>query len=176
MKKKWDISHAELRKLLHYNPDTGIWTWLSPPTGRHVVGKRADFHYDRGYARLRLVKVEKSYLQCLSHRLAWFYMTGVWPPDEVDHKNNEPSDNRWNNLRLATRTQNVANATRPSHNTSGLKGVSRIKKHPRRWRACITQNKKQTSLGWFDCPAAAYFAYVIAADKTHGAFSSESVR
>jgi hypothetical protein len=60
----------------------------------------------------------------LGHRLAWLYMVGVWPDDEIDHWNRDPSDNRFTNLRDATHAKNGFNSGKRSNNSSGRKGVS----------------------------------------------------
>jgi hypothetical protein len=59
-----------------------------------------------------------------AHRLAFLYMTGKFPPDEVDHINHEPSDNRFVNLRQVTRLENLRNQSLSKNNKSGFTGVS----------------------------------------------------
>lgn len=68
--------------------------------------------------------------------LAWLYMTGEMPSKLVDHRNQNKIDDRWDNLRLATRSQNVANTGPRANNACGIKGVSWDKKRSR-WRAQI---------------------------------------
>jgi HNH endonuclease/AP2 domain len=149
------ISHEELKRLLRYDPETGVWTRL---TG-YRRGRRADSPDRQGYRRVR--PPGKSYG---AHRLAWFYMTSTWPVNDIDHKNGVRDDNRWENLRAATRSQNIANSKLGVRNKSGLKGVSWWKRTGK-WRALIEVENKPIYLGLFDCPAAAHFAYLIAADK-----------
>jgi hypothetical protein len=100
--------------------------------------------------------------------MAWLIAAGEWPADQVDHINGDKSDNRWCNLRAADNSQNHANIGLLSSNTSGLKGVVRAKK---KWGAQIGVNNQNVWLGNFDCPAAASFAYQIAADKAFGEFA-----
>src|ERR1700726_3642325 len=64
----------------------------------------------------------------LPNQLAWFYMTGRWGRATIDHRDGNPANNRWKNLRVATPSQNNANRRRPRNNTSGFKGV------------CLTRN------------------------------------
>lgn len=59
-----------------------------------------------------------------AHRLAFLYMEGSFPRSDVDHINREPSDNRWANLRRATRSENNRNTRLYRNNTSGMRGVS----------------------------------------------------
>lgn len=94
-----------LRHLLHYDPLTGEWTWINPlPRSRMRPGDRAGRKTDKGYWQIRIASGFY-----YSARLAFLYMTGEWPPDEVDHKNRIKYDDRWENLRPATRSQNAFN-------------------------------------------------------------------
>jgi hypothetical protein len=83
------------------------------------------------------------------HRYAFFAMTGAWPPNDVDHINGIQTDNRWENLRMATRTENGRNQKRHCTNTSGYVGV-RWHKAGRKWIAQIMVNKKNIHLGSFE--------------------------
>jgi len=159
------LSHAELKRLLHYDPETGIWTRLIQTASNAKVGDCAGSRDSLGYWQLSINN--KTYR---SHRLAWFYMTSEWPSHEIDHKNMIRHDNRWENLRAATASQNHANRKLASLNTSGLKGVS-WHKHTRKWRATIKCRQKTRHLGIFDCPAAAHFIYLIEASKKFGEFA-----
>jgi len=90
--------------------------------------------------------------------------------NEIDHINGDKADNRWSNLRAATRYQNIQNRGPHKDNAIGLKGVHFSGKE-QKWIAQIHANGNSKRLGCFDCPAAASFAYQIAADKHHGAFA-----
>jgi hypothetical protein len=105
-----------------------------------------------------------------AHRLAWFWMTGEWPPGEIDHENRDPLDNKWKNLRLATRAQNAANMSgkRPSH---GLKGAYKSKRSGR-WFSQISIDCKSVFLGRFDTAQEAHEAYMTAARKHFAGFAS----
>jgi hypothetical protein len=103
----------------------------------------------------------KSYL---AHSLAWLYVTGQWRR-EIDHKNTRRADNRWRNLRPATRSLNRANSRIAKNNTSGLKGV-------RLYRSGKFQARiGQTHLGYFDTAIEAGTAYITAAKKHFGEFA-----
>lgn len=103
------------------------------------------------------------------HRVIWCYMTGEWP-EQIDHINGNPKDNRWINLRKATNTQNSRNSRKPKNNTSGYKGVSFI---PRlnKYRATIMVNRKSVHLGCFSDPKEAAAAYNDAALDHFGEFA-----
>ncbi len=105
----------------------------------------------------------------LAHRFAWFLVTGSWPT-ELDHKNTLKNDNRWDNLREATRTENCANAKTSKNNELGVKGVH-LRKTSGRYRARVCRNGKSISLGDFNTPEEAHAAYAAAAKKHFGEFA-----
>jgi hypothetical protein len=96
-----------------------------------------------GYLLIKLQR--RSYK---AHRLAWLYVCGVWPEDQLDHINRNRSDNRISNLREVTNKQNLQNAGKYSHNTSGHSGVSWHKQRSK-WVAQIKHNHKVIHLGYF---------------------------
>lgn len=94
-----------LKHLLHYDPLTGIWTWINPlPHSKMRPGDIAGSIDSNGRRKLRIAS---GYFY--SARLAHFYMTGQWPKDQMDHKNRIRDDDRWENLRQATQSQNSYN-------------------------------------------------------------------
>jgi len=104
----------------------------------------------------------------LEHRAAVAWMTGSWPSDEVDHLNLDRSDNRWSNLRVATRNENTRNG--PKRSGWKFKGIT---PHPGgRWKAQIMLDRRQHYLGIFATQEEAHAAYVNAAANLHGKFSS----
>jgi hypothetical protein len=103
-----------------------------------------------------------------SHRLAWFYMTGKWPPQDLDHEDTDKSNNAWDNLRLATDSQNNANKT--PMNRDLPKGVDRLKRK-RGFQARIKVNLKSIHLGTFSSAELAHEAYVQAARKYFGEYA-----
>jgi hypothetical protein len=107
-----------------------------------------------------------------TNRLIWLYMTGKEPDGLIDHKDLDRGNDRWNNLREATHSQNKANGPRYRNNTSGLKGVSLHKSGG--FVARIGINGSVVYLGYYDCPAAAHFSYIIAADKHYHQFMRSS--
>ena len=98
------LTVERLRELLSYDPATGKFLWR---VGRQCMraGAVAGATEVQGY---RVIKIDGKIYK--AHRLAWLYVTGEWPPEEIDHKNTDPQDNVWSNLRLATHSQNQANA------------------------------------------------------------------
>lgn len=157
-----------LRSLMAYNPETGVFTRLVATRGkggRKPIGARAGFLNARD-GRFYIDIHGKRYA---AHRLAWLYMTGTWP-SEVDHKNRIPSDNRWSNLRVATRSQNNANVGLKSHNTSGVKGVCWDRSRGL-WLAQISVDTKRMHLGRFSSKEEAAAAYARAAIQHFGEFA-----
>ena len=79
---KSTLTAEVLRNLLSYDAETGIFTWIGKPNGRVAHGAQAGTFLPDGYVRIKLRR--KLYL---AHRLAWFYVHGVWPENEIDHIN-----------------------------------------------------------------------------------------
>lgn len=105
-----------------------------------------------------------------AHRLAWFYVNGVWPRGLIDHKNGNSLDNSIDNLREATFAQNSQNSKKPATNTSGYKGVY-FSHHANKWRAQISVNGRTKNLGYFYTKEEAYAVYCAAANKYYGEFA-----
>jgi hypothetical protein len=157
------LNVCRLREVLHYNPETGVFTWLVS-AGRVRAGDVAGSISNP--RRYRNISIDGR--KYLAHRLAWLHTTGEWPPVFMDHINGDTSDNRIANLRPATQTQNRANTRRASNNASGFKGVCW---HRRKWRAQLIVNGVLYHLGLFDTPEKAHAAYVTAAEKHFGKFA-----
>jgi hypothetical protein len=158
------FTRQALRRILHYNPFTGLWRWRKN-IGRAKKGHEAGTYRKDGYKTIEVFNYE-----FLGHRLAWFYMTNEWPEKGIDHRDTNTSHNCWHNLRKANQHQNSGNQRLAIHNTSELKGVSYDKERAK-WGAWIKSDGKSRHLGRFDCPAAAHFAYLIAADEAFGEFA-----
>jgi len=126
------LTQDELKKILHYDPATGIFTWRERTSIRVIPGMRAG--YDRGGRGYIWIKVGGRHYP--AHRLAWFYVHGRWPTHEIDHINAVRDDNRITNLREATRRQNHQNRRIGPSNKSGIKGVS-WEKSRGMWRAAV---------------------------------------
>ena len=159
-----ELTQERLKELLHYDPETGAWTWLVDRGGARK-GKRAGCLAPNGYWYVRV----NGYLH-LSHRLAFLYMLGKLPDDEVDHINCLPSDNRWTNLRPCTRTQNEYNSGPRRNNKTGMKGVYFCKRR-QRFISRIRDKGKHRWLGQFLTATEAAAAYNVAAIQLHGEFA-----
>lgn len=159
------ITVERLREVLAYNPATGIFTRTIATAHRIKVGGNAGSQDKNGYLRIGIDS--RSYY---AHRLAWLYMTGVWPKSEIDHINGNPSDNRMKNLREATRYENNRNTKRRWHNAAGFKGIH-WNHNSQRWCAQIKENGKTKYLGLFATPEEAHAAYMAAARRLHGKFA-----
>ena len=163
------LTHSLLKKMIFYDEHTGIFKWIHHPSPRaRMVGKEAGSLSSEGYVNVRVFGK-----QYKGGRLAWFWMTGSWPKkhDEIDHKNLNKSDNRWNNLRIASLSQNRANTPLRSHNTSGRKGVS-WKKQYKKWQATIRVDGIKKHLGYTDDIEDAARLYSEAAKHYFGDFSN----
>jgi hypothetical protein len=155
------LTHEELRKILHYDPSTGHFTWLEKIGNRSSVGGTAGGANVQGYIFIGLRG--RSYP---AHRLAWFYCNGVWPPHQIDHINLVRHDNRLDNLRLATRAQNGANRRAMR---CGLKGA--YPSQNGKWKAKIQFSGKLKHLGTFDSEHEAHMAYAMAAMLQFGEYA-----
>jgi hypothetical protein len=159
---KDDLSFDRVDELLAYDPETGLLRWKISRGSRMkggVAGNRTQ----------KMVQVQIDGGGYVAHRLAWLLMTGTWPETELDHRNLDSFDNRWENLRVATHQQNCCNRRREVRNKSGFKGVhwhSVLKK----WRTQIKVNGVITRLGAFNSAEEAYAVYCAAAVKYHGEF------
>ncbi len=108
----------------------------------------------------------------MAHQVVWAIVTGEWPGREIDHKNTIRSDNRFDNLRQATATENQRNK-RFYGNTAGFKGV--YKNNPAypnsTYRATIMVDGKYQYLGTFKTAEDAHAAYCAATERLFGEFA-----
>ena len=158
------IMQEELKKLLKYDPMIGKFYWRTSKYKRRT-DREAGSKDIRGYRNVRIWGI-----LYLAHRLAWLYMTGVFPKGDLDHKNNIRDDNKYSNLREATKAENSRNACKSKRNSSGFKGVSEIKEYGK-YLARIMKDRKVIRLGLFDSPEEAFDAYKRAAKKYFGEFA-----
>jgi len=161
------ISHDELLRILHYNPETGEFTWrVDPCMGPRRAGKKAGY-YHSALGRNRIKIDGKPHFAA---RVAWFYMTGAWPSEFVDHINLDKADDRFANLRLATRSQNGANRRVQARNKWGFKGVAQ-ESRTKKFIATVRKDGVTHYAGFHATPEAAHAAYLAKAKELHGEFA-----
>lgn len=118
------ITQSELKTLLHYCPETGLFTWLVSAGGARISSTAGTLCND-GYVQIQIAGI-----QYRAHRLAFLYMEGEFPPVIVDHMNRITDDNRWDNLRHSTHAENQQNRK----NNAKCLGVSWDKSN-NKWQA-----------------------------------------
>lgn len=166
------LSQEYFLERLLYNSNTGALLWIERRVtnkwdkiwNTNFAGKKAGCKDKRG--RLIVCVGQRKYA---AHRLIWYMVTGEWP-FQIDHKDHDPSNNCWHNLREATGSQNQWNKRIQSNNTSGFKGVS-FQKAAKKWCAFIKQHHQNYYLGLFDTPEEAHAAYRQAAHSFHEDFA-----
>lgn len=159
------MNAQQLRELLDYDPETGVFTWKfreNAPKQWNVryAGKEAGNIEPRGYRRIRLNG------RCYyAHRIAWI-MQEMPSTKDIDHINGDRTDNRMANLRAATRSQNIFNQRR----NDPRKGVHWNTKR-QRWIAQIVCKGEHYWLGEHTTPEAAAQAYRAKAVELFGEFA-----
>ena len=156
-----------LKSILSYCPDTGIFIW------KVNRGRLAKAGQIAGYLQLDKKRPDYKYFKILIcgkayrvNRLAYYYMTEIDPAEkEVDHKNGNPLDNRFDNLRLATHANNGKNRKIRKGNSSGFKGVT---SNGNNWEAGIRVNYDYIYLGTYNSKFYAALVYARAAKKYFG--------
>lgn len=161
-----NITHSELKSKLHYDRNSGIFTW-KVNKGRKRLGDVAGFINKIGYWEICINQI-----QYLGHRLAWFYVYEILPEELIDHINMNRSDNRIENLRQADQSQNSINREIQSNNTSGYRGVSYNKKR-KKYEAYCTLNSKTKKLGYYETAEEASIVYEKYAKSIFGEFYNE---
>lgn len=160
------LTAERLCEVLKYDPETGNLSWLV--RGGKIAGC---LQVSNGQRRIT-IRIDNKYYK--AHRLAWLYMTGKWPVDDIDHINGDGADNRWCNLRAATRSENLSNRVVRKNSKSGLKGVER--NNGNTWCARICSNGNRIYLGNFPTKEEAHMAYVRAAERLFGEFACNGRR
>lgn len=161
MNKESCLSQESLKSVLHYDKETGVFKWkvnIRRVKSGSVAGTN---HYGK---RIMIVINGKSYY---AHRLAWLYVYGYWPENEIDHINGNGLDNRIINLRDVASVTNRRNIQKPrKHNKLGVQGV-RYRKDKNKYEARITVNGLSKGLGYFSSIEEAADEYNRAKEKYH---------
>ena len=150
------LGHDELVRQLKYDPCTGVFTWVAPKSVRVSCGDLA------GSVRKGYLQIDINGRRYLAHRLAWFYIHKEWPNVFIDHVDRNQLNNKLENLRLATRSQNGQNS-KDRASASGFRGVSQTSKN--RWRAAVKIDGKTKYLGLYTSPEEAHQAFLRARDE-----------
>lgn len=158
------FTQEQLKEVVAYNPETGIFTRLvaSGYRGCYKAGNEIGSPNALGYIETTLLGKRVAL-----HRLAWFYMTGEWPKGHIDHLDGNRGRNVWLNLRDVTRKvnqQNMRKATRASN--TGMLGAS-LDRLTGKYVARIRHEGKYLNLGRFDTAEEAHAAYVEAKRRLH---------
>lgn len=124
------ITQKQLKEFIKYDAETGELTWIKRPARCIQIGDTAGGKNPDGYLLTQLFG--RKYF---NHALAFLYMEGVHPDNEIDHINSVRDDNRWSNLRHVTREENMKKIRAPV----GISGVKGIVKCGNKWKVCINQ-------------------------------------
>lgn len=147
------VTAEEVRRLFRYDPDTGEMTRRVTLCGRALAGQRVGTRKAWGHLSVKIGR-----RQYFLHRLAWLYMTGSWPSQQIDHVNGSPDDNRWSNLREASNQLNCQNRRRPSR--TSVTGFLGVHYQYGKYKAAIKVDGVKHYLGVFATPEEAHAAYV----------------
>lgn len=159
------LTQEELKRLLHYDPETGVFTRLVETNPRAKVGMTAGTNMGRYF------EIKHNHIAYRAHHLAWLYVYGRYPKEGlvIDHIDGDGKNNRISNLRECSQSQNMQNIGLHSSNSSGYKGVYWNKKD-KRFMAMARLNMKRIYLGSYKTAEEAYAAYVAFAKTEHGEF------
>ena len=137
------LTQEYLKTILHYDPIVGEFTQIARTSRRVKIGDKAGTICN-GYLHISVKNIVYK-----AHRLAWLYIYGEWPKDQIDHINGVRDDNRLVNLRDVSPRVNSQNKRMDAKNVSGANGVC-FNKARHKWRANIKVNRKNIYLGYFE--------------------------
>ena len=158
---------AGIEKVLRYDANTGLLYWTVFIYRIKKPGDLAGHHNAAGYITVRFDRVNY-----LAHRIAWYLHTGTDPGVlQVEHVDTDRTNNKIENLRLATALQNSWNKSKRAGTSSQYKGVAFYARHGK-WLSQIRANGKTTHLGYFIDELEAHRAYCLAAVEMHGEFAN----
>ena len=158
------LTQAKLKDILFYNKKTGEWLWIRQRGDKIRPGMKAgknQYHKNTVYRSIVI-----DYQDYLVHRLAWLYVYGNWPVNEIDHIDGNGLNNALSNLRDVTRLESSRNRAVSIRTNSGIMG---IQKSGKRWKARLCQEYLGTFDDWFDAVCARKSAeYKRGFDANHG--------
>ncbi len=138
-----ELDQQIIRRLFNYDPGTGIFTYAEKTSSqsRVIIGSAA------GCSNGHTLQVRIYGRSYLLSRLAFLYMNGLWPSGLVDHKDRNPMNNSWKNLRDATYSQNNKNRPTAKNKTSRHRGVSKSRG---KWAVVVRVDGKLKWFGYYD--------------------------
>lgn len=140
------LTQSELKEILHYNQNTGVFTWISRPSKCIHIGDIAGTDIRKRGHKYRLICINGK--QFLAQRLAFLYMTGSFPLNRAGYINGDGLDNRWANLADRDAAENGRNSRLRTDSTSGFCGVI-WSKGSLKWRVYISPNGLRKHVGYF---------------------------
>lgn len=155
------ITRKRLKEILRYDENNGefYWRFWKPGVRCDLLAGGLD---KKGYV---IIVIDGKHYK--AHRLVWLYKTGEWPVDQIDHRDLNKSNNKWDNIRQSGNEGNSYNRTIQTNNTSGCRGVGKFKN---KWRAVIKLQGVTTHIGLFDTIEEASLAYNKIAKEEFGKF------
>ncbi len=158
---KTDLTAQRLREVLHYDPETGVFTRRQKTSIRGEFGDKVGWHTGNGYLMVT-IDYGRHYL----HRLAFLYQTNKFPRKHVDHIDGDGRNNRWSNLRDVSVSVNMQNIRAASKNSStGLLGIEKARGGG--WVARIMVDRKRFHIGTYTTQEEAHDAYIAAKRRLH---------
>lgn len=164
-KNEQQLTLSRVKELLTYDKASGLFTWIKAISRRNKVGAIAGSCRNGKYI---IIGIDGN--TYYAHRLAWLFVYGVWPQTQVEHRDQNPSNNSIRNLRLSTQSQNMANRKPWKRKHALPRGVT-SNRSGTCFSAKITVNKQVIQLGSCSTADEAHELYVQASLKYHREFS-----
>jgi HNH endonuclease len=155
--KKPELTQARLQELLHYDPGSGEFRWRVQTKSNHRAGDIAGCRMRSDYWTIHIDG--RSYR---AHQLAWLYMKGEWGRPLIDHRDGDPLNNRWRNLRRSNLSNNACRSRHERSNRQVFAGIT-LDRRSGQWTARISKGGRGYLLGRFATNEAAHEAYATAA-------------